>query len=424
MKLLNRTSRYYLFFSLLIFLVIGLVLFVVLRLVLNHTTDESLEHTRPALARELGDLRELEPTLYIMDEIVELRPIAAVTEAETYQDTMILVAEDDGELEREPFRKYTYDELVGGKPYRISISLSTLESEDLITTLLAVVLGGLLLFLLAINVLNRYLSRVLWLPFYRTLETVKAFSVQQATAPTFEQSDTTEFEDLNRSLEEMTGLLIKEYDSLRRFTENASHELQTPLAIIRGQIDLLLRGEERSEADYAIIQGMSETVSKLGRLNQTLLLLTKIERGQVPKAEWIDLKLVVERKLEQLAPGMKARGIKVSTKLISTHVSIPMLLADVLLNNLLSNAVRHNVDGGTLDVSLRGCELMIENTGPVLHQRPEAMFERFQKDSKAAESLGLGLAIVQEICDKYAYHLAYEYEAGIHRIRVGVDGTV
>ncbi|WP_020567382.1 sensor histidine kinase [Neolewinella persica] len=418
MKLLNRTSRYYLFFSLLIFAIIGLALFFALRYTLDHSTDDSLEHTRPALARELLQLKELEPTMYIMDEIVEVRPILQVSDREFFRDTTIMVVEDNGALEPEPFRKYTYEELVDGKPYQVSISLSTVENEDLIRTLLLVVLGGLLLFLLAINLLNRYLSRELWRPFYQTLAQIKDFSIQKDKAPSFSHSDTTEFEDLNRSVEGMTGQLIKEYNTLRRFTENASHELQTPLAIIRNQIDLLLREGERSEQDYNIIQQVSEAVSRLGKLNQSLLLLTKIERGQVPEAEWIDLNPLIERKLEQLVPGLEARGISLHRELAPRSVRMPLMLADILLNNLIGNAIRHNVDGGDLSIRLADDFLVIENTGPPLRQAPELLFERFRKESKSAESLGLGLAIVREICDKYNYNLRYTSEAGRHRMTV------
>lgn len=418
MKLLNRTSQFYLFFSLLIFAIIGLVLFFALRFTLNHNTDDNLEHTRPALAREFAHLKKLEPTMYIMDEIIELHPIASVTSLETYQDTLIPMPADNGEIESEPYRKYTYEELIDGTPYRISISLSTVENEDLIRTLLFVVLGGLLLFLLAINVLNRYLSRALWRPFYQTLGQIKDFSVQQGIAPTFAHSEITEFNDLNRSLKEMTGQLLKEYDSLRRFTENASHELQTPLAIIRNQIDLLLREGERSEEDYEIIQRLSESVSKLGKLNQSLLLLTRIERGQVPEAEWIDLKPLIARKLEQLAPRLEARGVEMTKTLLPQMVRMPQMLADILLNNLLGNAIRHNVDGGKLIVQLGSGNLIIENTGPPLRQAPEQLFERFRKESSSTESLGLGLAIVREICDKYDCDLQYTYVAERHRLMV------
>lgn len=418
MKLLNRTSRYYLIFSLLVFAIIGLALFFALRYTLNHSTDDSLEHTRPALAREFSHLERLEPTMYIMDEIIEIRRIPALTRAESYRDTSITVLEENGETEAEPYRKYTYDGMIRGEPYRISISLSTLENEDLIRTLILVVLGGLLLFLLAINVLNRYLSRRLWWPFYRTLEQVKQFSVQQNTAPAFAHSETTEFNDLNRSLETMTGQLLREYDSLHRFTENASHEIQTPLAIIRNHVDMLLRQPERTEVDYGHIQGISEAISRLSKLNKSLLLLTKIEHDQFPDAAHLDLKPLLLEKLVQLAPMLEDKRITVTHQLNNTSAYLPPTLADILLNNLLGNAIRHNLENGSLDVALTEKQLTITNSGPAHQLNDKVIFDRFRKAGGTAESLGLGLAIVKEICDRYGLGIRYEQGNGWHRMRV------
>ena len=277
---------------------------------------------------------------------------------------------------------------------------------------------GLLLFLLAINVLNRYLSRQLWRPFYRTLEQVKGFSVQQKTAPAFAPSDTTEFDDLNRSLEDMTGLLIKEYDSLRRFTENASHEIQTPLAIIRNHVDMLLRQPERSEVDYSHIQGISEAISRLSKLNKSLLLLTKIEHDQFPDAAHIDLKPLLLDKLVQLEPMLEDKQIAVTQQLDNTSAYLPPALADILLNNLLGNAIRHNIEGGKLDVTLTEKQLTITNSGPASQLNNKVIFDRFRKAGSAAESLGLGLAIVKEICDRYGLRISYEQEDGWHRMKV------
>ncbi len=418
MKLLDRSSRYYLFFSLLIFAVVGLVLYFALRITLIENTEESLRHTRPALVRQLLPGTELLPTMYIMDEVVEFQPIPRLTAVETYRDTLILTDQLDGELEWEPYRKYTYDELIRGKPYRVSISLSTVEKEDLILTLLFVVLGGLLLFLVAINLLNRYLSRQLWLPFYRTLKEIKQFSVRQKLAPAFPPSETIEFDDLNRGLEAMTGQLIGEYDSLRRFTENASHEIQTPLAIIRNHVDLLLRGPERSELDYGHLQRISESVSRLSKLNRSLLLLTRIEHDQFPEAVRLDPEPLLRDKLAQLAPLLAEKRIALTVELEPGSMFLPQALADVLLNNLLGNAIRHNIPEGKLDVVLGGRQLTITNTGPASRLDNRVIFDRFRKAGNVAESLGLGLAIVKEICDKYGLEIAYEQQDGLHRMTV------
>lgn len=417
MRLLQRTSRYYLLISLGLFTLIGVILFTILRKTLTHELDEGLEHTSVALHRQLERMDSLPARVEIMDEIVELQPIERFTGYRRYADTTFF---DDrpGELEYEPYRKYTYEDRIRGQAYRITLYHSTVDNQDIaggIGLALVIALGlGLIVF----NLLTRRLNRHLWRPFQRSLEQIGDFDVRREEVPCFAASDTQEFNDLNRSLERLTARMVGDYQSLRRFTENASHELQTPLAIIRNQIDLLLREEERSETDYAILQRLSESVSRLRKLNQSLLLLAKIERGQVPEAAWIDLRPLVERKLEQLEPALKERKIRLTKQLETQQVMLPPTLADVLLNNLLSNAIRHNVDGGDIHVYLGDDILRIENSGTPLTQAPERLFERFSKGSNSSESLGLGLAIVKEIGDKYGGEVTYAYAQGRHRLQV------
>ncbi|MCP9234726.1 HAMP domain-containing sensor histidine kinase [Lewinella sp. JB7] len=416
MKLLQRSSRYYLFFSLLIFAVIALALFYALRYSLNHTIDELLVNTRQPLARELS-ARPLSSRMEIMDEIVELQPISVLTNRQTFRDTLIEIYDiEEAELEFEPYRKYTYDALIDDIPYRISISLSTVENEDIIRTVLVVVIGGLLLFLLAINLLNRYLSIRLWKPFYGTVAEIKAFSARQSTAPAFPPSETDEFADLNQELERMTDQMQREYDSLRRFTENASHEIQTPLAIIRNHLDILLRTPDRPEQDYRNLQRISEAVSRLGKLNRTLLLLTKIEHDQFPDATHVEVSNLLREKLEQLTSTIADKGITVTTDLAPLTIFLPPALADVLLNNLLSNAIRHNQVGGMVLITLGGKQLIIENTGPTNQLADHKVFDRFRKDSTLGDSLGLGLALVKEICARYGYRIRYEQLEKSHRV--------
>ena len=419
MKLLQRSSRYYLLCSLFLFGLTALVLFFALRLTLNHGTDETLMNTRRLLTQELASRESLRTRMEIMDEIIELRPILAVTGREAFRDTLISTYDvEEAEWEMEPYRKYSYDAVVRGQPYRISLSLSTLENEDLIETLLLVVTGGLLALLLAINLLNRYLSVRLWKPFYATVAEVKAFSTRRSVIPAFPPSETDEFTDLNRELQRMTGQLQREYDSLRQFTENASHEIQTPLAIIRNHVDLLLRDPDRPEADYHSLQRISEAVTRLSRLNKTLLLLTKIEHDQFPPAAPLAVHTLLREKLEQLTPALAEKGIQLATDVTHLTISLPLALADVLLNNLLGNAVRHNLEGGRIAVTLRSGQLVVENTGPDNSLRDEQLFERFRKQSSDGNSLGLGLALVREICDRYGFGVRYDQYEGMHRVTV------
>jgi signal transduction histidine kinase len=105
---------------------------------------------------------------------------------------------------------------------------------------------------------------------------------------------------------------------------------------------------------------------------------------------------------------------------ISLNISIQIneYLLDVLLNNLLGNAIKYNLIGGKFHVELNERNLIIKNTGNALTMPTEQLFERFQKDSSASDSLGLGLALVKQICDTYGFQISYIYENQWHSLSI------
>ena len=415
MKLLQRTGRYYLIFSLIIFSVGGLFMFLVLRTVLDYETDEGLEHTRKVLKPHLAQLDTLPMQLQIMDEVVELHPVANPSELSGFSDTAFY---DSTDQELEPYRTYTYTDDIDGKYYRIALHHSRVENQDLITTIFLVNLGILGLLLLSLNQLNRSLSKRLWEPFYETINQIRTFSIQQDEPLQLSYSHTEEFNQLNANLERMADKLQKDYRNLRRFTENASHEMQTPLAIMRNQVDLILQNPERSPADYENIRHLSEAISRLSKLNKALLLLTRIENEQYRASQTIDLLPLLETKLDALQTLLANRRISLQSHLQSCTCLVHPVLADVLLNNLLENAIKHNIRGGSVHLKLDWQQLLISNTGEPLEVAPEELFERFVKGKTVSQSLGLGLAIVREICHFYHWTLDYKIRESMHLISV------
>lgn len=418
MKLLQRTAYYYLIFSLLVFLLGALVMFLALRVVLDYETDEGLRHTSKVVKAYLVDLDSIPAKLSIMDEIVELRPVVTAKEIELFSDTLMF---DPEEQEYEPYRKFTFLDSLRGQNYLVSINHSRVENEDLITTILLVNLGILGLLLLTLNQLNRFLSRRLWQPFHQTITQIQSFSIQNDAKLELSPTKTEEFDQLNRSLERMTDKLQQDYRSLRRFTENASHELQTPLAIMRNQVDLLLQNADRPPEDFASIRHLSEAISRLGRLNKALLLLTKIENEQYGATEPIRLLPLLQQKLAALQPLLEERGIILKSDLQEITLEIHPVLADVLLNNLLENAIKHNLPNGQIDIHLSTDKLSIANTGTPLETPPLELFERFAKGSTNHQSLGLGLAIVREICNLYGWNISYDIQQDRHQLVVSFN---
>ncbi|MCW3107386.1 MAG: integral rane sensor signal transduction histidine kinase, partial [Segetibacter sp.] len=169
----------------------------------------------------------------------------------------------------------------------------------------------------------------------------------------------------------------------------------------------------------SLIGDITEANDRLSQLNRTLLLLAKIENNQFPDVENIylsqllhDIIVSFQQHYEEKFPSLTS-GIDESVIINANKV-----LIEILLSNLIKNAVEHNVPGGFITVQLKGKNLYIENTGALLEGNPEELFERFKKSSYQSKTTGLGLALVKQISLLYHYELSYEHEQGMHKISI------
>lgn len=415
MRLLQATGRYYLLFSLLLFALGGGIIYLTLSYFIGIETDERLLDTKPALQFQLSEMDSLPSILVISDDVIEINPISTFTQYENYADTSVW---NPIEKEFEPYRKFTYHDTIHGQPYRIALSHTKLDSDALIMTSLFAVLGILLLLLLATNLFNRYLSLRLWRPFYETIRQIRGFTFDKGEPLSPPQTRIEEFKVLNNALELMTAKALSDYHTLKQFTENASHEIQTPLAIIKSKIELLIQHDGRNENERQAIQDIQEAASRISKLNRSLLLLARIENRQYSDARKLDFRELIGKKVDQLEPLISGKNLAVRTELARVFKTMDPTLAEVLLNNLLVNAIKHNLHDGQIEVSLQEGRLRIRNTGKPLEVSPDELFGRFRKGTGASPSLGLGLAIVREICAIYGYETRYEYQGNWHTLTV------
>ncbi len=419
MKLLQATGRYYLWSSVLIFLVGSAIFFFALRYVIDIETDERLIDAKPTLKYQLAAMERIPSVFIISDDVIEASPLPGMnaydSAYEAFSDTLLL---DAVEGEFEPFRKFTYHEMINGRPYRISLSHSSLDSEALVATIVLTVLGILALLLLAVNLVNRYWSLQAWRPFYQAIHQVKGFTFDKGKPLSPPPTNIEEFQEMNHALKLMTTKVLRDYQSLKQFTENASHEIQTPLAIIKSKAELLMQREGWNEKQRQAIQEIQQAASRLSRLNSSLLLLARIENRQYTDNRDLPLKPLIEEKLSQMEPLLSAGNLTVRTELANVSKIMAPTLAEVLLNNLLGNAIKHNIPEGQIEVFLQAEQLTVRNTGAPLDVPPESLFERFRKGAGSSPSLGLGLAIVREICDIYGFKAEYAYTNGWHELRM------
>lgn len=211
----------------------------------------------------------------------------------------------------------------------------------------------------------------------------------------------------------------EKYEELKKYSENLSHELLTPLTVIRSKAELLLQSENLSESDLKNIDSILKTVAKLSRLNRGLILLSKIKNDQFIDREEIALVDVVMESLELMEDQIRHMELSIRIdKQAETHLHSNSNLVHILFNNLIKNACVHNVQGGYVLVKFFADKVVIENSG-LQNEKDEAdLFHRFTSDDDRMDSLGLGLSIVKNICEKLNFQISYTSREDIHNLEL------
>ena len=413
MKLLQRTSRYQLLLAIPLVLLGTVIGYVVLNAVVASQVDEQMEHQTQHVARQLGHgVRTFSTNA--PDEFIAVAP--GQVAAAMVLDTTMLDPEED---EQAPWRVMRSSvRLPDGTSFIITVGRSLVETEDLVlgvalsmTLLLALVsLGNVLL--------NRWLSQKLWQPFHNSLDEVQGFEADGPRIPRLPDTDVDEFTTLNRALRGMMTKLRADFTAQKRFTEQAAHELQTPLAVMQGKLDHLIQSPNIGEQEAGVIDGLFHARERMGRTVANLLLLARIGNQQFPP-EHIDWRVLIEDQHRAMEDMIVQRGLRYSLRqeqpcLLRLHP----ILAELLISNLMRNAVLHNLPAGTVNVVLGAEGFMIVNTGPELGVDPARLFERFAKADPSSPSTGLGLSMVKEIADQNGLLLSYGYAAGVHTVVV------
>jgi len=317
------------------------------------------------------------------------------------------------------YRQLEFPVTVKGKIYHAYVRKSQEETEDIVQLILKITLAIVLLLLIILLIINRFMLNKLWRPFNSTLNQMKRFNVSGSNDVYLQLTNIDEFKELNSAVYAMTEKASRDYNEIKSFTENASHEIQTPLAIIASKVELLSQSETLKEAEMNAIQSISETTNRLSKLNQSLLLLAKIDNKQFNKAEEISISALLIQHVNNYEELFHAKEINI-TKNIAGEVLVIMneTLAETLIINLLTNAIKHNTVKGFINIELAEKYLLISNSGKVLNVNPVVYFERFKKESTAQDSMGLGLSIVKRICETYGFEVDYNYSDGVHSVGI------
>jgi len=407
-KLLTRYNRANIITAIIILLASSITYYFIIRLILLQQIDKDLKVEEQEIHEYVKENNALPNASAYKEQEIKFEIAGSENIKREIKSSMIPNA-DEGE--DEPVRTLIFPVKVNGVLHKATVIKSQVEAEDLLKLIVLVTAGIFLLLLIVVSFINRFLLGRLWQPFYHTLQQLRSFNIKNSQALELPPTTLEEFHELNTSVAEMTKRVSQEFESLKAFTDNASHEMQTPLAIINSKLDLLLQTSNEKQAEQ--LQAIYDATGRLTRLNQTLLLLTKIDNNQYSNQQKVNLQKLVEQKLQQFDELLKARNIHAEAELDEAYVNINTELADILLNNLFSNAIKHNYNGGYMRCSLSQTRLSILNSGHGLTFNKEDMFKRFQK-SNHSNGTGLGLAVAKQICERSNLSINYSYTGDEH----------
>lgn len=417
MKLLSKTIRTYLTYSFSALIITIPLFYFVVKNVLLHSVDRSLRTQMRDIRSNLSSISSAgELAIWSkMDKDIRLSPAEKIGRDRFYT----VYRKDFSHKDEDPYRELSGNIQVNGQNYELVISNSLVENEDLLGSILIVQSILLVMLMAGMLWINQLRSAKIWQPFQSTLDAMKKYELNNHNPITLVKTDIDEFKDLQKVILALTEKNYAVYQKQKEFTENASHEMQTPLAIFQGKIDLLMQTQPMTEEQASLISSLEQVNLRLAKLNKSLLLLSKIDNNQFQHTESISLDQLIHQLVDQYGQDADLRRISIREQ-YSNGLSIiaNKSLIEILIGNLLSNAIRYNIDGGEVRIHLQGDELDFINSaeGPIVPA--DRIFERFYKSGDRAGSIGLGLAIAKEICDLYHFDIVYSFEKPFHRFRL------
>jgi signal transduction histidine kinase len=420
-KLLNRPLKAFAIYALIILVISIPVYVLVIDTIWTSELDENnwltLQHTKKKLQNKEFTKDEIEHINHIWGELQPGLSLVAAESAESFPDSIYeairpnTLDADDGEDRFRGLKSYAE---INGEPYILTIETNVEESDETFAAVAIVTLLFFIILILGFILLNRKIASKAWSPFYQTLRSLQSFELTKDNAVRLPSTDILEFQELNRSLLDLVKNNVAAFQRQKTFTENASHELQTPIALLKSKLDLLIQQKRISTEISEIIGSIEAPLARLSRINKNLLLLAKVENHQYSENEPLDANEYLENTLSLFEDYLNEKQFQVTNRVAkSIPVKANSFLLETLIHNLLSNAIRHTEHGGQILISSNAHVLEVKNTGKSSLDH-SLLFERFSGSSGNKVSHGLGLAIIREIVKNYGWQIDYRFEEGFH----------
>ena len=373
--------------------------FVLQRIIINEIKEDILEKEY-AIINEIKTKNNT-PNVYpiILTEIID----KSERQKATYKKINLY---DEAEDEVEPYIEYTNTVKINNWYYLIKLRHSLLDISELAIAISIPLFSLLILVLVVSFVTTIKMNKTVWNDFENNLKEIENFSFNKLQSIKLKQTNIEEFNRLNSTVTHLTQKLQHDYKALKEFTENASHEIQTPISIISLNLDEILQ-QNLSEQVFKQVITTQNAVKRLSNLNKNLLLLTKINNKQYPIDNNWSINNLINIKIIEFKPLLKSKKIKISYNQDGNFIiRLNTELAEIMLNNLISNAIEHNIDNGKILINISEKQLQICNTGKENSLTNSNIFSRFTKEN--SQSCGLGLSIVKQICDTHKLKISYK----------------
>jgi signal transduction histidine kinase len=420
LKLLTKTNIYTSVTTIILFAIGVFVVFKVILIKLDSEQDEQLLSAKEIIIKSLKEGKS--PELFssnIGEKIKIVEIYKQTTSANIFKEYYEETIGEEEEEESIIVRELNFQCSINDKAYVITVSKSLSEEQEIGEYVVGIVVLFLFVSMIILFLLYRYISAYIFSPFYDTLSKIKSWNIKKSESLSFKDTDIEEFHLLNDTIEDLTQQIQSDYRNLKEFTENVSHEAQTPLSIISTKVELLMQEKNYSNKQHEAIQQIFQATQRLYKLNQVLILMSRIENKQFVSTENINLVDCFEEKLEELEDFIEAKQIIIK-KEFNKNVSKDLnpVLSNILFNNLFINAIKYNLEnGGTLKITLDDDSFSIENTSDRAKIDKQFLFERFTKSSTSA-SLGVGLSLIKKIIDYFNWQITYSHKDGVHKFKI------
>ena len=427
MKLLSYTYRKLALLLFLLMAVWGVLFYYAIIDEVVGETDDTLENYGEILMESaLHDpsILETEGSLMSFYKFTPISEEEGRHYRQVFYDATVYIELED---EDEPVRVMcTAFRMPDGQYYELKLMISILERDDMVEAMLWYLGALFLLFLICTSIGIQLVLKGVFRPLHRLLDWLHCIQPGKEVPPLDNPTKIREFRQLSDAALDMGNRSYKAYEEQKQFIENASHELQTPLAIVRGKVELLAESEGMTEQQMEQLDEIYATLGRAVKLNKSLLLLSRIENGQYTEMEDVS----VDEILDELLPDLMDIYEHKQVRLIRKREEQPFIircnhsLAQILVSNLVKNSLLHNREGGELQVLTTPTSLVIKNTGDVPLDG-EKLFRRFYHgmDGKK-DSTGLGLAIARSIALSSSLKLTYEWQDGMHTFRLVKESEI